>query len=48
MTDCGCDDIELTEKEMDAVQRLADRFNLATDDVIETLISAAIQKERGL
>ena len=39
--------VELTEKELAAVERLAKRYGLTTEDVIETLFAAALVQHCG-
>lgn len=40
------ENIVLNEQEMDAVNRLADRFHLTAEDVVETLLLAATDGDR--
>lgn len=39
--------VELNEKEAEAVERLAQRYGLTPEDVIETLLAAAIAQQCG-
>jgi prolyl-tRNA editing enzyme YbaK/EbsC (Cys-tRNA(Pro) deacylase) len=40
--------VELTEKEEEALQRLSEKHGLSPEDVIETLVAAALAQEGGL